>query len=60
MSTMVSGRSPFARNSVCPKAKRKTWIAIVAIYLIAAAVATLAFSVARSAHADAPVSQGHP
>jgi hypothetical protein len=49
MSSMVCGRSPFARTSVCPKAKRKTLIAIFAIYLSAAVIAFVAFNAARSA-----------
>lgn len=51
MSSFVCGRSPFARTSVCPKAKRKTLIAIAAIYLGAAAIAFAAFSLSRAAHA---------
>jgi len=59
MKTMVCGRSPFARSSVCPKAKRKTWIAIAAIYLAAAAVAAAAFTISRSAQATAITQSNH-
>ncbi len=51
MKTLVCGRSAFARNSVCPKAKRKTWLAIAAVYLAAAAVAAVAITASRNANA---------
>jgi hypothetical protein len=51
MKTLVCGRSTFARISVCPKAKRKSWFAIAAIYLAAAIFAAAAITASRNANA---------
>jgi hypothetical protein len=51
MKTIVCGRSAFARNAICAKAKRKTWLAIAAIYAAAAVFAAVAISASRNAQA---------